>query len=317
MADFRINITSEPSNARIFIDDIYIHHLTPSDEREMKDVLELIQPGPHLVRVEKAGAFSERIVDVIDGDNGIAHFVLESPGLPGEEPPETEPDTVQFSITSNPSGGKVWIDEVYTHHLTPTDEKEQKDVLELWTEGTHHVRVNKGGYAAEKDITLVKGQRVIENFDLGGGEVPGGNCASYITQIAALQDQVNSLNSQITDLQSQLSTCQAALAECEEAPPEEPGEQGEKIIQSWAVGDIGEDDEQGAIGSWLDVDLNDDGSYTKHEFYDVFLSSVKLGVLIGNTKEGWEVWYYVNKLRIFTGGIRNDYPVYYSYIPRL
>ena len=130
MENFRINITSEPTRAKVYIDDIYTHHLTPSDENELSDVMELLQPGPHVIKVEKTGAIADRLVELVDGDNGLISFELETPGISGEDPDEEDPASVQFSITSNPSGGKVWIDETYTHHLTPSDEKEQRDVLE-------------------------------------------------------------------------------------------------------------------------------------------------------------------------------------------
>lgn len=73
-----------------------------------------------------------------------------------------------FTITSVPSNAKVYIDEQATHHNTPTDEVEQKKEIAFWTEGTHKLRLAKGGYMAEQEITLVKGQRLTLELNLTG-----------------------------------------------------------------------------------------------------------------------------------------------------
>lgn len=78
--------------------------------------------------------------------------------LPGEE--------ILFTINSTPERAEVWIDGVYTHHLTPTHEIEQKDVIYLWTEGKHILKLLKSGYEREEEITLVKGERLEISWDL-------------------------------------------------------------------------------------------------------------------------------------------------------
>lgn len=78
---------------------------------------------------------------------------------------------VEFSISSSPSNAKVWIDGVYTHHYTPTDEVEQSDVIELWSEGKHILKLTKSGYFLEQEITLVEGERL--NLDLVIPELNG------------------------------------------------------------------------------------------------------------------------------------------------
>lgn len=69
--------------------------------------------------------------------------------------------TIMFSINSTPTNCQVWIDGNYTHHLTPTDEIEQKDVIELWTEGKHNLKLTKTGYLLEREIEIVKGTKLI------------------------------------------------------------------------------------------------------------------------------------------------------------
>ena len=68
---------------------------------------------------------------------------------------------VLFSISSEPSNAKVFIDGIATHHNTPTDEIEQKDVIGLWTPGKHSLKLTKSGYLLEQEIEIVEGERLI------------------------------------------------------------------------------------------------------------------------------------------------------------
>jgi len=354
MADFKINITSTPDNAQLYIDGVNAHHRTPSDQEELKDVLELIQPGSHTFRAEKGGKYGEEVKTLTTGDNGTIHISV-STSIGGEVNGEDDGEgDVLFTINSTPDRGKVYIDDVYTHHLTPTDEREQRDVIHLWTAGSHKIRVVKGGYADEETVTFVRGQRKTMNFTLSGmAPEPGdddddgepANCSNYISQITTLQDKVSSL-------QSQLSACQAGgNGEPPQPPPEEctsgeykcvgttrwkcvngnwqlheansatcgyvaPQPEGDgKIIQSWASGDFGDDDEQGALGSALQVDMNDDGSYSTFNFHNRKSGSSKRGDKIGETLEGWEVFQKnAGQMWIYTGAIFKGFLVYYVYI---
>ena len=80
---------------------------------------------------------------------------------PGEE-------VILFTIASTPDRAKVTIDNIYTHHLTPTNEEEQKDVIHVWTLGKHILRLEKSGYAHEEEIELIAGQRLNIDWVLGG-----------------------------------------------------------------------------------------------------------------------------------------------------
>jgi len=103
-----------------------------------------------------------------------AEILLPVPGAaPGEVPGEVAaPVGITFSIDSKPTGAKVFIDEIYTRHLTPTNEAEQKDVIVLWKEGTHKLRLVKGGYSYEGQIELTPGVPLIIDWVLEGMVTP-------------------------------------------------------------------------------------------------------------------------------------------------
>lgn len=88
--EFKIYFTSTPSNAKLFIDDIYTHHWTPSNEKELSDVLHLLTVGTHRIKITKGGMMAEKDITVVEGDNGTIHLDLTTVGLapPVEVPPE-------------------------------------------------------------------------------------------------------------------------------------------------------------------------------------------------------------------------------------
>jgi len=88
-AAFKIYITSKPTGAKLYIDGVYTKHRTPSDQKELSNVLNLLKVGEHTVRVEKAGAYAEKKIAVTEGDNGEVKLDLETIGLPVEEIPVT------------------------------------------------------------------------------------------------------------------------------------------------------------------------------------------------------------------------------------
>ena len=90
---------------------------------------------------------------------GMWSDLPEQPGLP----PEAK---ITFSIDSNPSNAPVFIDGIATHHNTPTDNTEQADVWELWTEGKHILKITKSGMVQEKEITLIPGEHLELVVDL-------------------------------------------------------------------------------------------------------------------------------------------------------
>jgi len=176
---FRINITSEPSNAKLFIDGVAARHNTPSNEVELKDVMDMLQPGQHVFKATKAGKEGSVTETITAGANPDIHIELQAVGLepvkavpeavpvavpvaaPEEEPVtapvEVTAEELKLSILSSPSRAKIYIDGAYTHHLTPSDEKELSDVPELITPGTHSIKVTKAGKAAEQEIEILPG----------------------------------------------------------------------------------------------------------------------------------------------------------------
>jgi len=94
--EFKINIDSEPTNAKLYIDNVYTHHLTPTDQGELKDVMGLLTIGKHTIKVTKADMMAEQEIDIVAGDNGTFMLTLEVPGLPAapEVPPEVPPEVI-------------------------------------------------------------------------------------------------------------------------------------------------------------------------------------------------------------------------------
>jgi endonuclease YncB( thermonuclease family) len=68
-AGFAIDIVSVPSNAKLYIDNIDVHHRTPSDEKELKKQLSMLTPGPHKFSVSKSMMYAETTVNVVAGAN--------------------------------------------------------------------------------------------------------------------------------------------------------------------------------------------------------------------------------------------------------
>jgi len=92
---FKINIDSVPTNGKLYIDNVYTHHLTPSDDTELDDVMNLLTPGKHTIKVTKAGMQAEEVVEIIEGDNGIITLTLVVAGLPTiEVTPEIVPEVI-------------------------------------------------------------------------------------------------------------------------------------------------------------------------------------------------------------------------------
>ena len=88
----KISIKSSPSNARLFLDDMALHHNTPADEVELSDVIQLFTPGPHILSVEKGGMSAMKDIKIVKGDNGKIELILETaPIVEEEEPVDEEP----------------------------------------------------------------------------------------------------------------------------------------------------------------------------------------------------------------------------------
>lgn len=161
--EFKILIDSVPTRAKLYIDGTYTHHLTPSNEKELKDVMHLLAPGEHTFKATKGGKEASMKWNITAGVNPNIIMTLKTVGLvpepPAEAPAEPPPEVEEFAINilSTPSRAKLYIDGVYTHHLTPSNAKELSDVMHLLTPGKHTLRVTKGGKAAEKDVVITAG----------------------------------------------------------------------------------------------------------------------------------------------------------------
>lgn len=161
--EFKIYIDSDPSGAKLFIDGKYTRHLTPSDEVELKDVMDMLTPGSHVIMASKAGLEGSVVTDIVDGVNPDIFLTLKVKGIGPTEPetapgPEPEPaEKFTITIMSTPSRAKLYIDGVYTHHLTESNEKELEDVMHLLTPGKHIISATKGGKVAEKFVEIKAG----------------------------------------------------------------------------------------------------------------------------------------------------------------
>ena len=152
-------LTSSPTGARIYVDSAYTNHLTPETLK--------LTPGSHFIVVTKTKYDDwTKPVDVIAGVKieELAELVkaaAAAPITPAPSPgPAPAPAAEPFSITvtSSPSNAKLYIDGTYTHHRTPSNEKELKDVLTLLTPGTHTLRAELKGKAGELPVTIVSGK---------------------------------------------------------------------------------------------------------------------------------------------------------------
>jgi endonuclease YncB( thermonuclease family) len=96
---FTIEVNSTPSNAKLFIDDTYTGHRTPSNEKELKDVIGLFSVGTHTLKATKAGQEATQEVTLLSGANPKIHLILKVVGLPPLAPPvvvtPTPPPTVE------------------------------------------------------------------------------------------------------------------------------------------------------------------------------------------------------------------------------
>ena len=93
---FLINVTSEPNNAKLWLDGIDLHHRAPMDQEELARgpyyTIDLFTVGQHKLMATKAGQTAEKIINVTAGDNGVHHLVLGS-GMAVPTPPPAAPDS--------------------------------------------------------------------------------------------------------------------------------------------------------------------------------------------------------------------------------
>ena len=88
-AAFKLYIDSVPTNSKLYIDGIAAKHNTPSDEKELKDVMSLLTPGQHTFKATRAGMEGSVTVTLTAGDNGRISIPLATIGLPSTTTPAT------------------------------------------------------------------------------------------------------------------------------------------------------------------------------------------------------------------------------------
>ena len=203
--EFTINIDSTPTRGRLYIDGIYTHHLTPSDANELKDVMHLLTPGTHTIRIEKSGKVAEEEIEISAGKNEPITLTLEYPGLVSEPTEPTAPSGEEFTINidSTPTRAKLYIDGIYTHHLTPSDANELKDVMHLLTPGKHTFKATKSGMVAEKSVSITSGYNEPIMMTLGYQGLPEPTSAVIPNVSNLSREQLVELNQTILNLLGQ------------------------------------------------------------------------------------------------------------------
>ena len=140
-AGLKIKITSEPDRAKIYIDGVYTKHLTPSDQEELKNVIELLTEGKHKIKVEKTGMMAEKELKIKYEDMGELHFKLKTIGLApaAEIAPEVLPEEEEEALAEK----EARPEEVKPEEIPETWAIEQEWALreafrKIWalTEGT-------------------------------------------------------------------------------------------------------------------------------------------------------------------------------------
>jgi len=165
----QINVSSKPTHAKIFLND-------ENTNLRTAETIKKVKAGTHKITLKLEGYddYSEDVEIKKDEKFEVYKILNESGGLGGGGLGGivTPEEKILFSINSTPDNAKVFIDGIATNHNTPTDEVEQKDKIDLWTEGTHTIKVTKSGMEKEKDIVLVKGIRLTETIDLTSMIIP-------------------------------------------------------------------------------------------------------------------------------------------------
>ena len=96
---FKLIIDSNPSNAKIYIDNIAAHHNTPADEKELKDVMRLLAPGVHTFKATKSGMQAEQTLNITSADNGSIMLELAVVGLPPAAAPGVPAPEIPAEVT--------------------------------------------------------------------------------------------------------------------------------------------------------------------------------------------------------------------------
>jgi serine/threonine protein phosphatase PrpC len=143
-----IIIQSDPTGAKIYINGAATGLITPNVIKK--------KPGVYLVQVMKDGYDSaSRSVDLSEGASKQSIFLKLSP-LP-----------VSLSVTSQPSGAKIYIDNIFTTLYTPA-------TLSL-TLGSHTIMINKAGFEEQAITITVKPSEPLQPLSFILKRKPGTN----------------------------------------------------------------------------------------------------------------------------------------------
>jgi len=82
---FKIFIDSIPTTAKLYIDNVYTKHKTPSDEKELRKLILQLIGGTHVIKctkkVKKKYLEASKEVNITEGDNGKIILELKEPSL--------------------------------------------------------------------------------------------------------------------------------------------------------------------------------------------------------------------------------------------
>ena len=156
----KIKVTSKPSYCEIWIDQ-------KNTLKQTSETFEMPEDS-YVFSCSKEGYITKsENVTIIPDQTIEIRFELEKSDLGGEvegEVPAGEgvvkekKENFTIEITSTPANAKIYIDDQYTHHWTPANEKELKDVIGWLSPGKHIIKATKGGMSAKKEITISEGR---------------------------------------------------------------------------------------------------------------------------------------------------------------
>ena len=186
----KVSITSSPTYCQIYVDQVDTGLLT-------SETLELLE-GTYVIGCAKEGYKADSKTVTIVADKTIEiRFTLSKEEV---EIPVTlvTPTKEKFKIyiVSTPANGKLYIDDVYTHHYTPSNESELKDCLSMLTPGSHKISVIKGGKKGEETVTIVSGDNgtiTIELEDVGLAPVTPEVPTGLEARVASLEEDIKAI----------------------------------------------------------------------------------------------------------------------------
>ena len=138
-----VSIQSNPTGAKIYLDGIDTGFVTPK-------TITSVSTGSHVIRCSLSGyTDNSQTTTVSAGQTASVNIDLSAPSSTGS-----------ISIQSNPTGAKIYLDDVDTGFVTPNT------ILNV-PAGNHNIRCSLGGYTDNSQTTMVSaGQTASVNIDL-------------------------------------------------------------------------------------------------------------------------------------------------------